>query len=315
MCYLARNLDKGQLVIMRCDKVVITVFTPTFNRCNELIRLYKSLYNQTKMNFEWIVVDDGSSDNTREYVQAFQQNSPFTIRYIHQVNSGKHVAHNLAANISEGRYFICVDSDDWLEPNAIETVLEDLDSLGSEEGLIYPRLFTNQIGLNKWFQDEVAKVELADIRMKFGLVIETAIVFNTSVLRRHPFPAIVGEHYMPEESSYYDFKSPEVFLVRNETFYRCEYLDEGLTKNIWHNWIANPIGTQIALEKRYETAKCYSGVYAIKNRIGAIIGLESLHMACVKHAPYPDSMKSLLALAVLPFAMMLCWKRFGAIKL
>lgn len=300
---------------MSDDKVPITVFTPTFNRRKELIRLYESLCKQSKMNFEWIVVDDGSSDKTRECVQAFQQDSPFTIRYIHQMNSGKHVAHNLAANISEGGYFICVDSDDWLEPNAIETILEDLNSLGSEEGLIYPRLFSNQIGLNEWFPDEVEKVELADIRMKYGLVIETAIVFNTSVLRRHPFPVIIGEHYMPEESSYYDFISPEVFLVRNETFYRCEYLDEGLTKNIWRNWISNPIGTQIALEKRYETAKCYFGVYAIKNRIAAIIGLESLHMGCEKHAPYPDSMKSLLALAVLPFALMFCWKRFGAIKL
>ncbi|MFQ6859147.1 MAG: glycosyltransferase family A protein [Collinsella sp.] len=257
----------------------LTVFTPTYNRCLELKRLYASLCAQSDMRFEWLVVDDGSTDGTEDIVFAWMECSPFVVRYYKQENSGKHVAHNLGTVESNGCYFICVDSDDWLEPNAVETILSDVMALDEEEGLVYPKLFEQQAALDTWFPKGTEKIELADMRMKYGLTIETAIVFNTEVLRRHLFPAIQGERFMSEGSSYYDFVAPERFLVRDEPFYRCEYLEEGLTKNIWKNWLNNPIGTRMALTKRYEAAGRYSGVKALKERLSAIAGIESLNMA------------------------------------
>lgn len=122
-------------------------------------------------------------------------------------------------------------------------------------------------------------VELADMRMKYGMSIETAIVFNTRVLRRHPFPMIAGEHFLPEGSAYYDFRSPEVFIPRSNCFYRCEYREEGLTKNVWNHWRCNPRGTKIALGKRYERSLSYSGKNAFKEKISSLAGIESLNMA------------------------------------
>lgn len=214
---------------------LLTIFTPTYNRINELERLYASLISQTDFRFEWLIVDDGSTDDTENMVISWLDTSPFPIRYIKQPNSGKHVAHNLGAAEASGEYFICVDSDDWLEPNAVETILHDITALDTEEGLLYPKLFAAQTALDTWFPDGADKIELADMRMKYGLVIETAIVFNTDVLRRHPFPVVQGERFIPEGSAYYDFVAPELFCVHNEPFYRCEYLEEGLTKNIWKN--------------------------------------------------------------------------------
>lgn len=246
------------------DNTFITVFTPTYNRPNEPERLHLSLISQTDFRFERLIVDDGSTDDTENMVASWLDTSPLPIRYIKQPNSGKHVAHNHGAAAASGGYFIYVDSDDWLEPNAVETVLHDITALDT------------------WFPDGVDKIGLAEMRMKYGLIVETAIVFNTGVLRRHPFSVVRGEHFMPEGSSYYSFIAPELFLVRNEPFYRCEHLDEGLARNIWKNWLNNPVDTRMALVKRYESAGRYASVRPLRERATATVCIESINFALGK---------------------------------
>lgn len=274
---------------------LLTIFTPTYNRINELERLYSSLISQTDFRFEWLIVDDGSTDDTENMVVSWLDTSPFPIRYIKQPNSGKHVAHNHGATEASGEYFICVDSDDWLEPNAVETILHDITALDT------------------WFPDGADKIELADMRMKYGLVIETAIVFNTDVLRRHPFPVVQGERFIPEGSAYYDFVAPELFCVHNEPFYRCEYLEEGLTKNIWKNWLGSPVGTRMALVKRHESARRYSSVRALRERISALVGIESLNMAVAEPVFSRIDSNRVLALLVFPLSVLVERRRFGRI--
>ena len=272
---------------------LLTIFTPTYNRINELERLYSSLISQTDFRFEWLIVDDGSTDDTENMVVSWLDTSPFPIRYIKQPNSGKHVAHNHGATEASGEYFICVDSDDWLEPNAVETILHDITALDT------------------WLPDGADKIELADMRMKYGLVIETAIVFNTDVLRRHPFPVVQGERFIPEGSAYYDFVAPELFCVHNEPFYRCEYLEEGLTKNIWKNWLGSPVGTRMALVKRHESARRYSSVRALRERISALVGIESLNMAVAEPVFSRIDSNRVLALLVFPLSVLVERRRFG----
>lgn len=290
---------------------LLTIFTPTYNRINELERLYSSLISQTDFRFEWLIVDDGSTDDTENMVVSWLDTSPFPIRYIKQPNSGKHVAHNHGATEASGEYFICVDSDDWLEPNAVETILHDITALDTEEGLLHPKLFAQQTALDAWFPDGADKIELADMRMKYGLVIETAIVFNTDVLRRHPFPVVHGERFIPEGSAYYDFVAPELFCVHNEPFYRCEYLEEGLTKNIWKNWLVSPVGTRMALVKRHESARRYSSVRALRERISALVGIESLNMAVAEPVFSGIDSNRILALLVFPLSVLVERRRFG----
>ena len=174
------------------SNTLLTIFTPTYNRINELERLYSSLISQTDFRFEWLIVDDGSTDDTENMVVSWLDASPFPIRYIKQPNSGKHVAHNLGAAEASGENFSYCDWEDVLEANALETILQDITTWDTEEGLLYPKLFAHQTALDTWFPDGADKIELADMRMKYGLVIETAIVFNTDVLRRHSFPCVEG---------------------------------------------------------------------------------------------------------------------------
>lgn len=291
------------------ESLPLTIFTPAYNRRVELERLFESLCAQTDMRFEWLVVDDGSTDDTGEAVLGWAKDTPFAVRYIKQENGGKHVAHNRGAVEAAGRYFMCVDSDDWLEANAVETILRDATALDTEEGLLYPKLFAAQTALDTWFPAGTEKIELADMRMKYGLVIETAIVFNTEVLRRHPFPVVEGERFMPEGSAYYDFVAPEMFLVRGEPFYRCEYLDGGLTKNIWKNWLDNPVGTRIALNARYRAAVRYPGLRGLREKVAALSGIESLNMA-IGESPLYGCPKTSLCLLLLPLALRLKQQRY-----
>src|SRR5262249_2422136 len=99
---------------------LFTVFTPTYNRAHTLHRVFDSLCAQTLRDFEWLVIDDGSSDSTRELIDNWTKSAHFTIRYIKQDHSGKHIAHNCAVREARGQFFLTLDSDDACTPQALE---------------------------------------------------------------------------------------------------------------------------------------------------------------------------------------------------
>src|SRR5271157_5948645 len=98
-----------------------TVFTPTYNRVRLLPRVYNSLCKQTYSNFEWLIIDDGSTDGTPDLVKKWESEGHLSIRYYHQENQGKHIAWNKAADLARGEYFLCADSDDEFVPNSLES--------------------------------------------------------------------------------------------------------------------------------------------------------------------------------------------------
>lgn len=101
----------------------LTIFTPTYNRSNLLLHLYKSLCEQINKDFLWLIIDDGSKDNTKELVDTWKKENKIKIQYIYQKNSGKHVAHNKAVELCNTELFVCVDSDDILTNNAVEIII------------------------------------------------------------------------------------------------------------------------------------------------------------------------------------------------
>ena len=111
---------------------IITIFTPTFNREQTLERCYQSLLKQKNYNFGWLVIDDGSADNTASLIANFSKTAPFTINYIYQENSGKQAAWNKALDVCTTEYFICLDSDDALIENALENVMPYLTDIKND---------------------------------------------------------------------------------------------------------------------------------------------------------------------------------------
>ncbi len=102
--------------------MMLTIFTPTYNRAKLLNDIFNSLEKQSCFDFEWLIIDDGSSDNTESVVMNFFHSSSFPIRYIKKKNGGKHTAYNLALENARGKLFFCLDSDDYLPSNAVEKI-------------------------------------------------------------------------------------------------------------------------------------------------------------------------------------------------
>lgn len=179
-----------------------TVFTPTYNRVQTLPRVYESLKRQTFRNFEWLIVDDGSTDNTRGLVEGWQQESPFPIRYLWQKNAHKKVAFNTGVNEARGELFLPLDSDDEALPDALERLNRHWQNIPEEKR----NGFSAVTGLcvdgsgcivGTRFPKDVFDSDSLAIRYRYGIKGEKWGFQRTEILRRFPFPQDVAGH-VPE---------------------------------------------------------------------------------------------------------------------
>lgn len=229
----------------------IAVFTPTYNRKNLLERLYNSLSNQSIKQFCWLIVDDGSIDNTGELVHEWQRTADFQIEYIYKSNEGKASAHNVAVNHCTTEFFLIVDSDDSLTTNAIEILNSKLEYLTESEmlsGIIGNRIdrTTNQV-IGKRFPaiDISTGIEL---HQKYNCTGDTVRLYKTSILKNYLFPEIKGEKFVPENAVFDKIDSNYKMMVLHELIYIGEYQSEGYSKNIYNVHRNNPIGYSLALK-------------------------------------------------------------------
>lgn len=231
--------------------VELTIFTPTYNRGKYLKQLYNSLKKQSVKTFEWIIVDDGSSDNTKEIVEKFDK-SMFNIIYIYQKNSGKHIAFNLGVKHSNAPLFFCVDSDDILTSNAVEEILKYNEILNKKNivGIIAYRKFPNEKISGNKFPDAVT-ITYNQLYYSYNKKGETALIFKTEILEKHPFPKFDKENFLSEEILYSQLDYEGNLLILPQAIYIMEYLENGLTNNWFKNWIKNPQATTLLLNTKY----------------------------------------------------------------
>lgn len=237
---------------------MITVLTATYNRASTLPRLFDSLCAQTCKKFEWLIVDDGSLDETQKILASYATAAPFKIRVIQQSNSGKHVALNNGAIHANSPWLFIVDSDDALVPTAIEKVVDSIDKTNNQRivGLCYRKAYFDMrlIGTNLNNGD----IPLVLTPTAAGHIFkgDLAYVFKTEMLLKHKFPVYPKEKFVPE--LYIWNKIGDEGLIHffaNEVVYLCDYLDDGYSKNFSSNLRKNPRGffvfywTQIGREK------------------------------------------------------------------
>lgn len=185
------------------EETLFTVFTPTFNRGELLARTYESLCRQTLQHFEWLIIDDGSTDDTAIRVRVWQRSAPFPIRYLHQPNSGKHRAHNVAIASAAGELFAVLDSDDTLVPGAIERLLFHWSSIpksdrGRFSGVTGLCADPSGAVIGRSFPKPVMDCRHYELETSYGVTGEKWGCHRTSTLRRFAFPEIPGENYCPE---------------------------------------------------------------------------------------------------------------------
>jgi glycosyltransferase involved in cell wall biosynthesis len=179
-----------------------TVFTPTYNRAHTLLRVYESLKHQTFRDFEWLIVDDGSTDNTKELVEVWQKENPFPIRYFWQKNAHKKVAFNRGVKEARGELFICWDSDDAALPEALEIFNRHWRNIPEAERDGFSAVWClcldergNIIG-NK-FPEDTFDSNMLEIVHRYKVTGEKWGAQRTDVLRQFPYPENVQGH-VPE---------------------------------------------------------------------------------------------------------------------
>lgn len=223
--------------------MTLTIFTPVFNRAYIIGNLYKSLCAQTLQNFEWLIIDDGSRDNIKEVIKGFISEQKINIRFFSQSNGGKHRAINTGLSRAQGDLFFIVDSDDALEPFAVEQIMKYSVFVKDKcVGLCFHREYMNKYIIGSPFpKNEMLSTSL-EMTYKYGVKGDRAEVFSTEVLRRFPFPTFKDENFVPEALVWNRISIKYKLLFIDEPIYLCEYLPDGLTVNFQKNLQRNPKG-------------------------------------------------------------------------
>lgn len=221
----------------------LTVFTPTYNRAYTLTRLYESLKRQTNQNFTWLVVDDGSTDETQALIDSFVRENILDIRYVYQENAGKMQAHNRAAEACDTALFVCVDSDDYLTDTAVDELIQVWNGEKSHHfsGIAAYKGLDAVTNLGKGAFPSVHSCTLKELSSA-GFQGDTTLCFNTSVLRKFSFPQIPGEKFLSESYLYDQIDQQYQCIVYPRILTICEYLEDGYSRNMNRISFQNPIG-------------------------------------------------------------------------
>lgn len=216
--------------------MLITVFTPTYNRSNLLPDLYQSLLRQTSKNFEWLIIDDGSTDDTSLIVENFIKEKILKINYIKVTNGGKHRAINIAADKSLGEYVFIVDSDDILESSAIEIGEKYLSTIDSQlAGVVFRLKYKDGSLVGEKLPFEEKATSYFNIRYNLGYNVDFKEFTRTEILRNYKYPDYKNEKFCSEALVWNRISEDFNFLFVDKAIYICEYLQEGLSANIIMN--------------------------------------------------------------------------------
>ena len=223
----------------------ISIITPTYNRGYLLGQCYNSLIAQTNKDFEWIIVDDGSTDNTYNVVQSFIKEGKVNINYIKQSNGGKHRAHNTGVKAASGCLTVCLDSDDVFTPNAIYEAIDAWQNLKYNNiiGILALRGDFNNKPICSALPNSVNHCTMTSLRDDYGFKGDTVLFFSTSILKEHLFREFVGEKFLTEFNLYDELDKLGEMLLIDKVLYLCEYLPDGLTAKYHKLMQDNPKGS------------------------------------------------------------------------
>lgn len=222
----------------------LTVFTPTYNRAYVLKQCYDSLCRQTCKDFVWLIVDDGSSDNTKEIVDEWMANdNGFEIRYVYKENGGMHTGHNKAYELIDTELNVCIDSDDYMPDDAVELIVdfwnENRDS--SYSGIIALDVYKNGQVIGKELPDK--KSTTLSGYYENGGQGDKKLIYRTEVINKYPaYPEFEGEKFVPLDYKYLLADQDYELLIMNKPVCVVEYMEDGSTRNMFKQYYKNPKG-------------------------------------------------------------------------
>lgn len=297
---------------------MITIFTPTYNRAYILDMLYQSLRAQSCMDFEWLVIDDGSTDETETLFQQWRgEEHSFPIRYLKVPNGGKQRAVNKALELARGEYFFIVDSDDVLMPHAVQFLHDKFATLPADPNLIGISGIKGRMSDCKPYNEairidpKIGYVDATNIeRETYGLKEDMAEAFYTEKLKRYVFPVWKNERFTPE-AVVWDQIALDGYKLRwfDEVIYLCEYREDGLTRASWKLLKENPMGYAMLFNTQLRYQK------SLKEQINLTLQFISSCCLAGEYAYIPRCTSGLLAYLLFPVGWMLSRRRRKQFKM
>lgn len=287
----------------------LTVFTPAFNRANLLPRLYESLCSQTNHDFDWLIVDDGSTDNTKDLVQNWIQENKIPITYIYQNNQGMHGAHNTAYKNITAVLNTCIDSDDYMPNNAVALILEKWSTIDQNK-------FAGIIGLDSLISGGILGSKftldittLEDFYLNGGTG-DKKLVYRTEIINRYPeYPIFEGEKYVGLGTKYLFVDKDFQMVTLNEVLVVVDYQPTGSSNTMFSQYLKYPKGF---IYNRITTMK-YSK--STKRKFIEAIHYISSCIILKKVNFLKESPQKLLTILAIPFGVMLTiWIRYKTRK-
>lgn len=221
----------------------LSIVTPTYNRGHLLPVCFESLLRQSDLDFEWIIVDDGSEDNTNEIVSGFQTEL-FPIQYIQKQNGGKHTALNESMEHIRGSYVLILDSDDYLTPDAVESTKIYWQKYKNQECIAYLTFLRGHSKNDPLCTGPISDTPVDILRYKRRIIhsSDCCEVIRSDIFRKFPFPVFDGERFLSECALWNRVAKEYKCVYINEVIYICEYLEGGLTQSGRPLRIRNPRG-------------------------------------------------------------------------
>lgn len=222
----------------------LTVFSPAFNRAHTLPRTYQSLLRQTSKDFVWLVVDDGSSDNTEDLVNSWIAEDKIEIKYVRQENQGMHGAHNTAYDNIDTELNVCIDSDDWMPDDAVETIIDFWNKNKNDRyaGIIGLDCREDGSIIGTRFPENLKETTLTDFNARIGRG-DKKLVYRTDVVKKYPkYPLFEGERYVGLAYLYMLIDRDYKVLTINKPLVIVEYQPDGSSNSMYRQYWRNPKG-------------------------------------------------------------------------
>ena len=224
---------------------MITILTPTYNRAYIIGKAYKSLVKQKSKDFEWLVIDDGSSDNTKEVINNFIKENKINIRYYYKKNGGKHTALNYGISKAKGELILVLDSDDILTSDAIKLVNKYWKKYESNKkicGMTFLRKIINPMYKTNIFNEQVSN--MIEFKYNNKNLADMCEVIRTDIYKQYKYPEFENEKFLSEVILTLQISKKYDTAYIPVEIYETEYLEDGLSKNWLKNVVNSPNGAR-----------------------------------------------------------------------
>ena len=225
------------------NQPTLTIFTPAYNRAHTIGRTYDSLCRQTCKDFEWLVIDDGSTDNTHDLVDEWMlSDNGFRISYVYKKNGGLHTGYNKAIELMKTELCVCIDSDDYMPDNAVESILNCWESLGTKRvaGIIGLDFSIDNYPLGGKLPN-IEKCHLYDLGLKYHHWADKKIVVRVDLFKEvAPQPTYNNEKNFNPSFMLYQIDFKYEWLLLNDNLCYVDYQMDGMANGIYKQYLNSP---------------------------------------------------------------------------